>query len=74
MLKNTNRVRQSAITFLEKGYYTPALPGTRDYFDFWDEEKKKCLYGYTADEGTPDELYITGFHYFYLNYFQSIGR
>ena len=68
MLKNTDRVRQSAITFMDKGYYTSALPGTKDYYDFWDEEKKRCLYGYTVDEGTEDELCVTGFHYFYLNY------
>jgi hypothetical protein len=67
-LRNTNRVRKSALNFLEFGYYTSSLPGTKDYYDFWDEEKKKCLYGYTADEGTEEEFYVTGFHYFYLNY------
>ena len=66
-LRNTNRVRKSALNFLEFGYYTSSLPGTKDYYDFWDEEKKKCLYGYTADEGTEEEFYVTGFHYFYLN-------
>ena len=68
ILKNTDRVRGAAIYFLEHGYYTQSLPGTKDYYDFWDEEKKKCLYGYTADEGTEDALHVTGFHYFYLNY------
>jgi hypothetical protein len=68
MLKNTDRVRQSALNFLRSGYYTEALPGTKDYYDFWDEEKNRCLYGLTVDKGTEDELYITGFHYFYLNY------
>ena len=61
--KNTNRTRKAALTFLKKGYYTDALPGTKEYFDYWDTEKKKCLYGCQIDE-----LYITGFHYFYLNY------
>ena len=61
--KNTNRIRQAALTFLDKGYYTDALPGTKEYFDYWDSEKKKCLYGYQIDD-----LHITGFHYFYLNY------
>ena len=63
MLEQTDRVRPAALHFLEKGYYTPALPGTKDYYDFWDRERKRCLYGYTVDE-----LYVTGFHYFYLNY------
>jgi len=51
------------VTFINHGYYTDALPGTREYFEFWDEEKKRCMYGYTKDE-----LHVTGFHYFYLNY------
>ena len=63
MLKDTDRVRPSAITFKQSGYYTSALPGTREYYEFWDEEKNRCIYGYTIDE-----LHITGFHYFYLNY------
>ena len=63
MFINTDRVRPSAVTFLEKGYYTGALPGTREYYDFWDEEKRRCMYGYEVDE-----LMVTGFHYFYLNY------
>ena len=67
-LKNTDRVREAALHFLEFGYYTQSLPGTKDYYDFWDEEKKKCLYGYKVDEGTAAELHVTGFHYFYLNY------
>jgi hypothetical protein len=67
-LKNTLRIKEAAMYFLEHGYYTQAIPGTKDYYDFWDKEKKRCLYGYTADEGTDDALYVTGFHYFYLNY------
>ena len=38
MFKNTDRVRRSAISFIETGHYTSALPGTKDYYDFWDEE------------------------------------
>jgi hypothetical protein len=63
MLRNVDRIRQAALRFQKHGYYTPALPGTKDYYDYWDEERKKCLYGYTIDE-----LTVTGFHYFYLNY------
>ena len=61
--RDTDRLRPSALIFLEQGHYTPALPGTREYYEFWDEEKNRCIYGYTIDE-----LHITGFHYFYLNY------
>ena len=65
MLQDTYRVRQPAIRFQKQGNYTTALPGTKDYYDYWDEEKKKCLYGHTVDKGTSKEFTITGFHYFY---------
>ena len=61
--KDIDRVRPAALSFLEDGHYTNSLPGTREYYDFWDREKKRCMYGYTIDE-----LHVTGFHYFYLNY------
>ena len=63
MLKKTDRVRPAAVKFIASGHYTTALPGTREYYEFWDEEHKRCMYGYKVDE-----LHITGFHYFYLNY------
>ena len=63
MIINTDRVRPAALNFMRNGYYTSALPGTKDYYEFWDQERKRCLYGYIIDE-----LSITGNHYFYLNY------
>ena len=68
LLKNTDRVRPSAVCFEKNGYYTSALAGTKDYYDYWDEEAHRSLYGYTVGKGTEDEIAITGFHYFYLNY------
>jgi hypothetical protein len=68
MLSNTDRVRPAALQFLKQSVYTTALPGTKEYYEYWDEEKHRCLYGYTVDEGTEDEFKVTGFHYFYLNY------
>jgi hypothetical protein len=63
MFKDIDRVRPAAVNFLKNGYYTNALPGTKEYYEFWDEEYKRCMYGYKVDD-----LHITGFHYFYLNY------
>jgi len=63
MLKETSRARPAALAFLKDGVYTNALPGTKEYYDYWDEEKRRCMYGYEIGE-----LRITGFHYFYLNY------
>ena len=63
-LHNTDKFRQAAIFFEEHGCYTLAPRGTTDYNKFWDQETKRCLYGYTA----PDGEGITGYNYFYLNY------
>lgn len=63
MFKHTDRLRPAALHFMKYGFYTDALKGTKDYFDYWDSERERCLYGYELDE-----LKITGFHYFYLNY------
>lgn len=61
---NTKKFSQAAIHFDKYGYYTSAPPGTTEYKRFWDEEMKRCRYGFTADDGDS----ITGYHYFYLNY------
>lgn len=61
---NTDKFRQAALHFLKYGTYTDAPRGTSDYIKYWDEETDRCLNGYTAEDGE----YITGYHYFYLNY------
>ena len=63
--KDTHRLSPAANYFDEHGFYTSAPKGTKAYYDFWDEEKARCLYGYTTPEG---DITISGFHYFYLNY------
>ena len=61
---NTDKFRQAALFFEKNGCYTLAPRGTTDYIKYWDQETDRCLNGYTA----PDGDYITGYHYFYLNY------
>ena len=61
---NTDKFRQAALHFLKYGTYTDAPRGTSDYVKYWDQETERCLNGYTAEDGE----YITGYHYFYLNY------
>lgn len=61
---NTDKFRQAALYFMEHGTYTSAPPGTTDYVEYWDRETERCINGFTAEDGE----YITGYHYFYLNY------
>ena len=62
---NSSKFRQAAIFFQEHGCYTLAPPGTTDYIKYWDEETHRCIYGYVAPDGDS----ISGYIYFYLNYF-----
>jgi hypothetical protein len=62
--KNTDKWRGPAIHFGEHGYYTDAKPGSKEYIDYWSTEADRCLNGFKAKDGE----YISGFHYFYLNY------
>ena len=59
MFKNSDKYLPAALHYLEKGFYTDAIPGTREYYEYWDTQKDRCLEGY---------LDITGYHYFYLNF------
>jgi hypothetical protein len=61
--KNTHLFSPAASTFIKYGYYTDAIPGTKEYYEFWDEEARRCVQGYTVDG-----VRVTGYHYFYLNY------
>lgn len=61
---NSNKFRGPALQFITTGSYCVYPEGTSEYFKFWDEESKRCVDGYTADDGD----FISGYNYFYLNY------
>lgn len=63
-IKNSNKFRTPALTFLETGAYCKYPVGTSEFINFWNDEAFKCVNGYTAEDGD----YITGYNYFYLNY------
>lgn len=61
---HSDKFRGPAIQFINTGHYCTYPAGSSEYFKFWDQEKDRCINGYTADDGD----YITGYNYFYLNY------
>ncbi len=61
---NSDKFRGPALQFIATGSYCVYPEGTSEYFKFWDEESKRCVDGYTADDGD----FISGYNYFYLNY------
>lgn len=60
---NTVVFSEEARHFLRNGYYTNAPYGSKDYNDYWDEQEKRCLEGYSVGG-----VRITGRHYYYLNF------
>tara|TARA_R100000951_G_scaffold113796_1_gene116597 strand:- start:2866 stop:4830 length:1965 start_codon:yes stop_codon:yes gene_type:complete len=63
MFTKTDEFRKAALEYMDSGLYTRALPGTKDYYEYWDNQRHRCVYGYTVEDVT-----ITGNHYFYLNF------
>jgi hypothetical protein len=63
MLVNTREFSRGAQYFKKNGVYVDAPAGTKDYKDFWYEETRRSIQGYKVGD-----LWITGKHYFYLNY------
>lgn len=63
-LVNTAQFSYTARDFKKNGgQYTKAPVGSREYFDFWDEEERRCRDGYTCSG-----LWIPGRYYGYLNF------
>lgn len=63
-IKNSNKFRSPALMYIDVGYYCSYPKGTAEYYDYWRKEMDYCINGYTAEDGD----FITGYHYFYLNY------
>jgi hypothetical protein len=63
-VRNSSKFRGPALHFQQYGTYSFTLKGTKEYMDYWDEEQKRCVHGYTAEDGD----WISGYNYFYLNY------
>lgn len=60
---NTQCFREAGTYFMKYGYYTPDPWGSPAWFDFWSEERRRCIEGYSTGGAK-----ITGDHYFYMNY------
>jgi hypothetical protein len=62
--KHTKNWRKAALTFEREGRYCSHLTGSTDWIKFWEEEARRCMEGYED----PEAGWISGYHYFYLNY------
>lgn len=60
---NTRYFSEAGNFYLKNKVYTFALPGTVEHRNFWNEEVRRSIEGYSVGD-----VKITGDHYFYLNY------
>ena len=63
MLVNTQYFNEEARYFKKHGKYDCGPRGSKDYINWWNEQHKRCLYGYSTGG-----MHITGYHYNYLNF------
>lgn len=56
---------EMARIYESKGVYTDFPEGTKPYKEFWKEQMKRCVEGYTVGK-----YRITGDHYFFLNFYR----
>jgi hypothetical protein len=60
---NTEVFREEAKHFTKYGYYCPDPWGSPGWFDYWEEQTKRCKEGYSVGGSKVD-----GDHYFQLNF------
>lgn len=64
-LVNTIHFSEAANDFRKnQGVYTKAPRGSREYFEYWELQAKRCKEGYSVGD-----TWIPGRYYFYLNFF-----
>lgn len=60
---NTQAFREAGNHFMKNGYYTPDPWGSPAWYDFWVQERDRCLNGFSVGGAR-----IPGEYYAYLNY------
>ena len=68
IMEDANYFRQAALHYLKHGCYTFLRPNSNpnsEYRKFWDEEIRRCHEGLIRPS---DGAWISGYHYWFLNY------
>lgn len=62
---NSSVFKEEANSFLKRGTYCIYPTGSHDWFEYWTEQRRRCMEGYSVGG-----VKITGEHYCYLNFLQ----
>lgn len=60
---NTQCFKEEALHFQKYGYYIADPYGSPAWYEYWQEQRRRCIEGYTSGSVT-----IPGDYYFYLNF------
>ena len=60
---NSQAFREEGNKFKKYNYYIADPWGSPAWFEYWQEQRKRCIHGYSVGG-----VKITGEHYFYLNF------
>lgn len=69
MLVNTQYWREEALRFEKDGVYCMFPKGSYQYREYWDEQTKRCMEGYSVGG-----VKISGVYYYYLNFYPILGK
>lgn len=56
--------REAALHYMKHGEYTAFPPKSKQYNEYWREQRRRCVEGYTVGN-----YRVTGDHYFFLNFY-----
>ena len=56
--------REAAIHYMKNGEYTAYPQKSKQYNEYWREQRRRCVEGYTVGK-----YRVTGDHYFFLNFY-----
>lgn len=62
---NSHKFKEAGEFYNKHKFYTLYPPNSSTFHKFWEAEKEKCLHGVKLGE-----VYITGYNYFFLNYYR----
>jgi len=68
-LINTQYWKEEALRFIKDGTYCRFPKGSYQYREYWEEQTKRCMEGYSVGG-----VHVPGTYYYYLNFYPILGK
>ena len=70
---SNNIFREQALVFNKQGLYCAYPENTKDFINYWEDQKTKCRYGLIVKSGS-DQWYMTRDYYMWLNFLPIFNK